>query len=164
MIQFIVLFLGIFIFSFTDVNAQSYTNTANTFDSSTTQQLYNIALTRDEDFLNKNFIIFQNDTTYYLMSFKDYSFNNNVLSFSDSFIVRYYRDSNYYSNYSYEVYNEAQTSFNTSYIYVSNLNLHNSTGSSVHRDLLNDRNIIYLLMFMVGILFANFLLKERSSY
>ena len=64
MIQFLILFLGVFMFSFSDVNAQSYTNTTNMFDGSTSQQLLNIGMSRVENFLDYNFVIFQNDVNY----------------------------------------------------------------------------------------------------
>ena len=162
--KYLIMIIGIFMFSFTAVNAQTYTNTNNTFESTTTQQLFNIALTRDKDFLNKNFVIFQSDTSYYLIAFKDYTFNNNTLIASDTFIVRYYRESNYNSTYRYQITNESSTSFISSYIYVSNLNINNASGSPTHKELLTDRNITYLLMLILALIFASFLLKERSSY
>lgn len=165
MIQLIILFLGIFMFNLSNVNAQNYSNTTNMFDGSTSQQLINIGMSRVDDFLDYNFIIFQNDTTYYMILFKDYYFNNNLLQATNTIVFRYFREgSNYDYKYTYDMYNDSYVNFTTSYIFVSNLNISKSSGSPIHQKLLDDYHIKWLIVLLVAFTFASFLLKERSYY
>lgn len=164
MFQFITIFLLTFLFNSSIVNAQSYTNTTNLFDGSVSQQLFNIAYSRIDKFLDYNYVIFQYDTSYFLIAFKDYTYDNNVLSTSDSTIIRYYRDGNNYNySYLYDLYTESSSTFTTNYTYISNLNLNKASGSPIYQELLNSRYIVHLLMFLVALTFASFLLRERSS-
>lgn len=161
--KYILIFAFAFIIGFTDVFAQTYTNSNNLFDSTTSQQLYNIALVQKEDFLDYNYVMFQNDTSYYMIIFKDYTYKNNSLQASDTTIIHYYRESsNYNYTYTYNMYDETLTTFNPGYIFVSNLSLNKSSGSPTHQDLKDNKVVTQLLMLMVALTLASFLCKERS--
>lgn len=162
--KYIIFTILTFALTISVTHAQSYTNTNNTIDGSMTNTLINIAVNRVKDFQNHNFIIFQNDYSFYIMVFDDFSYSNNVLSFKNSTIIRYFRDSNYNSNYQYQIYNEDNTSFTSQYLFVSNLDINNSISSSTFTDFKNGKVQIYLLMLILALIFASFLLKERSSY
>lgn len=165
MIKFIIIFLGIFAFNLVDVNAQSYTNTTNLFDGSTSQQLFNIGMSRVDKFLEYNYIIFQNDTNYYMLVFKDYNYVNNVLTANDVKVFRYYREGTGYDyRYNYQYFEESSSTFTTSYIFVSNLNINNSSGSPIHQELLNSHYNTWLLVLLVGLIFAMFLSKGVNHY
>lgn len=152
------------IFAFTSVNAATYTNSTNMTEGTNSNLLINIASSRVENYLDHNYVIFQSDTSYYMILFKKYTSSGNSVTMSDTTIIRYYRTGTNNNTYTYSITNEGSTTFNSSYLFVSNLNINNASVSTLFNELSDRRNNTYLLMFILALIFASFLLKERSCY
>lgn len=164
MIKFILCVFSIILVGFgTDVNAQSYSNTTSLYDGFISQQLFNIALVKDT-FYDYDFIIFQKDTSYYMILFKDYTIDNNTLSANDTIIYRYFLIDTDNNSYDYERFTEESTTFTPNYGYISNLDLNKSSYSTIYQELLDRHYIVLFLCLMTGILFATFLTKGTGFY
>ena len=146
------------------VNAASYSNTQDLFESTQANNLLSMAISQDNSFTTKKFIIFQSNNNYYLISSSDVSISDNRISFSDSTIISAIRntDSSYYGYYSYNTSHEDVATLDLNYIAISNIEHYLSVSSSRYEDYTYKTYSTQLLMVILGIAFAIFVTKERS--
>ena len=146
------------------VNASTYTPTSNLLSQNNyVTTLIDMAYNDSSNFLTKNFAIFQIDYDYYLVFSDNISFLNNSITFNNSTIYLAHRSNesyNYY--YTFSKFNESDTTVNLSYIVFSNVNATNTINSSYFSDYKFNYNIINLGIFVLALLFAIFVTKERS--
>lgn len=146
-------------------NAATYSSTANLFENSYSNNLIDMAVSQIDNFSNKSFVIFQTNTDYYLVASnkKDVTVTGNRVVMNNSDIVRVIRT---YSGtsyvYSYSSLNESSTTINLSNIVISNLDTNYSVSSTRFDDYYFKSYLIKLCMFIVGLIFAIFLVKGRS--
>ncbi len=161
-VMFLFILLGGFFIE--KVNAASYSNTQDLFESTQANNLLSMAISQDNSFTTKKYIIFQSNNNYYLISSSDISISNNRIIFSDSTIISAIRnnDSSYYGYYSYNTYHEESTILDLSYIAISNIEHNFSVSSSRYEDYTYKTYSTQLLMVILGIVFAIFVTKERS--
>lgn len=161
---FIFLFILLGGLFFEKVNAASYSNTQDLFESTQANNLLSLAISQDNSFTTKKFIIFQSNNNYYLISSSDVSISDNRISFSDSTIISAIRntDSSYYGYYSYNTSHEDVATLDLNYIAISNIEHYLSVSSSRYEDYTYKTYSTQLLMVILGIAFAIFVTKERS--
>lgn len=161
---FIVFAILCSLFLMKSVNASTYTPTGNLISQNNyVTSLIDMAYNDSSNFLTKNYAIFQIDYDYYLVYSDNYSFSNNSIIFNNSTIYLAHRSNesyNYY--YSYSKFNESDTTVNLSYIVFSNVNATNTLNSSYFSDYKFNYNITNLGIFVLALLFAIFVTKERS--
>lgn len=143
-------------------NASTYTPNTNLFEGSYTNNLIDMANSQVDNFLSKDYVIFLIDNTYYLASGKVDTFNDFSITLKDVTIVQAYRPSSGYYNYEYSTFLEDTTTINTSYIVISNIKTKKSVTSTRFNDYKYRYDLTNLGIFILGLLFAMFLLKGRS--
>lgn len=148
------------------VNASTYTTTDNLFENSYTNNLIDMAQTQIENFTTKKYAIIQVNTyDYYLISAneKDVTVNGSKITMKNTSIIRVLRIQNGYNYYyDYSTLTESSTIINVNNIIVSNINTAKSVSSKRFDDYLSNKNEKMLLMFILGLLFAIFVTKERN--
>lgn len=147
------------------VNASTYTPTNDLFENSYAINLIDMAQTQIDNFTTKKYVIFQIDYNYYLVSAKnnDVTVNGNTINMKNTTIIRSIRNqSGYNAYYTYDTINESNTTVYSTNIIVSNINTLKSISSKRFDDYLSNKNIKMLLMFILGLVFALFLTKERN--
>lgn len=144
------------------VSASSYTSSTNLFENSYSNNLVDMANTQIDNFINKKFVIFQNEYTYYLVASDDYSISGNYITFNNSTIIRAYRPSGSYSSYEYSTFTEPSTTIYSDYVVISNTEFNRAISSKRFDEYRTDKYTITLLMFLLGLAFAIFLTKERK--
>ncbi len=146
------------------VNASTYTPTSNLLSQNNyVTSLIDMAYNDSSNFLTKKFAIFQIDYDYYLVFSDNISILNNSITFNNSVIYLAHRSNesyNYY--YTFSKFNETNTTVNLSYIVFSNVKASNTINSSYFSDYKFNYNIINLGIFVLALLFAIFVTKERS--
>ena len=161
---FIVFAILCCLFLMKSVNASTYTPTSNLLSQNNyVTTLIDMAYNDSSNFLTKKFAIFQIDYDYYLVFSDNISFLNNSITFNNSTIYLAHRSNesyNYY--YTFSKFNESDTTVNLSYIVFSNVNATNTINSSYFSDYKFNYNIINLCIFVLALLFAIFVTKERS--
>ena len=161
---FIVFAILCSLFLMKSVNASTYTPTGNLLSQNNyVTSLIDMAYNDSSNFLTKKFAIFQVDYDYYLVFSDNITINSNSITFSNSAIYLAHRSNesyNYYYNYS--KFNESDTTVNLSYIVFSNVNSTNTINSSYFSDYKFNYNITNLGIFVLALLFAIFVTKERS--
>ena len=147
------------------VKAATYTTTNDLFENSYTNNLTDMAQTQVDNITTKKYVFFQLNNDYYLVtaSNKDTTVSGNRIVMNNSNIIRVQRLQNGYNYYyEYSSLNENSTTINFSHIIISNVNTSRSISSSRLNNYITNRNTIYLLTFILGLIFALFLTKERS--
>lgn len=158
---FIVFAILCSLFLMKSVNASTYTPTGNLLSQNNyVTSLIDMAYNDSSNFLTKKYAIFQVDYDYYLVFSDNYSIANNSIIFTNSTIYLAHESYNYYYNYS--KFNESDTTVNLSYIVFSNVNATNTINSSYFSDYKFNYNITNLCIFVLALLFAIFVTKERS--
>lgn len=159
--SFIFIF-SMFLGTFT-VFASSYTPTNNMFENTYSNNLIDMANNQIDLFTSKKYAVFQIDNDYYLVCSNQVIINSNSLIFNDSTIIKATRtNSGYNSYYEYSTYTETQTSVYLSYVVISNVQANRTVSSSRFDDYKFSIDLLRLCMFILAIVFASFLLKERS--
>lgn len=149
----LTLFLGL-----TKVSANTYSPTDNLFENSYTNNLIDMAVTQIPNFLTKDYVIFVSDNSYYLVS-GIYDDNSNPIHFTDTTIIRAYRYNNY--NYTYETFTESSTYVYRNNILTGNINGNNIVSSSRFNNYLSNHHLKIIGVFILGLVFAIFVTKER---
>lgn len=161
---FIVFAIFCCLFLMKSVNASTYTPTSNLLSQNNyVTSLIDMAYNDSSNFLTKKFAIFQIDYDYYLVFSDNISILNNSITFNNSVIYLAHRSNesyNYY--YIFSKFNETNTTVNLSYIVFSNVKASNTINSSYFSDYKFNYNIINLGIFVLALLFAIFVTKERS--
>lgn len=161
---FIVFAIFCCLFLMKSVNASTYTPTSNLLSQNNyVTSLIDMAYNDSSNFLTKKFAIFQIDYDYYLVFSDNISILNNSITFNNSVIYLAHRSNesyNYY--YTFSKFNETNTTVNLSYIVFSNVKSSNTINSSYFSDYKFNYNIINLGIFVLALLFAIFVTKERS--
>lgn len=161
---FIVFAIFCCLFLMKSVNASTYTPTSNLLSQNNyVTSLIDMAYNDSSNFLTKKFAIFQIDYDYYLVFSDNISILNNFITFNNSVIYLAHRSNesyNYY--YTFSKFNETNTTVNLSYIVFSNVKASNTINSSYFSDYKFNYNIINLGIFVLALLFAIFVTKERS--
>lgn len=161
---FIVFAIFCCLFLMKSVNASTYTPTSNLLSQNNyVTSLIDMAYNDSSNFLTKKFAIFQIDYDYYLVFSDNISILNNSITFNNSVIYLAHRSNesyNYY--YTFSKFNETNTTVNLSYIVFSNVKASNTINSSYFSDYKFNYNIINLGIFVLALLFAIFVTKERS--
>lgn len=136
------------------------------FESTTTTNLLSYAENNIENFSQKNYIIVENDYNYYLISFKDYDLSNNdsTITMYNTDILSYIRvGSGYGYTYNLTQNSEESTTYNMNNLYLSNLDLRKSSKPLNFENYKNSHSILKLLIFILGLIFALFLTRERTT-
>lgn len=147
------------------VDAATYTTDTNLFENSYTNNLIDMAETQIDNFNNKAYVIFQNSTNYYLVASNkdDITVSNNKITFVNSDIVRVLRVQNGYNyTYEYSSLSEQSTIVNINSIIISNIDTNMSVSSKRYNDYSYNSQMISIGIFVLGLLFAIFLTRERS--
>ncbi len=147
------------------VDAATYTCDTNLFENSYTNNLIDMAESQIDNFNNKSYIIFQNSYNYYLVSSDndDVTVSGNRVTLSDSSIVRALRVQDGYNYfYQYSSLNESSTTININSIVVSNIDTSHSVRSKRFSDYVYNHNMTNIGIFVLGLIFAIFVTKERS--
>lgn len=149
-------FLGVL-----SVSASTYTPTNNLFEGTYSNNLIDMAQSQIDNFTNKKFVIFQVDYNYYLVTGDDYSVAGNRITFNNSTIISAIRNSSGYSSYEYNKTNETSTTISTNYAVISNIDFPKAVASSRFEDYRSKKYGVLLLTFILGLIFAIFITKER---
>lgn len=145
--------------------ASTYTPNTNLFENSYSNNLIDYASNQIDNFISQNFVIFQIDYNYYLVSSIDFTLNGNSITFVNSSVVtatRVYEGSGYNYYYSYSLSNESETIVNLSNIVISNIKANNTISSSRFNDFKFKLDLKNIGIFILGIIFAIFVTKERK--
>lgn len=161
---FIVFAILCSLFFVNSANASTYTPTGNLISQNNyVTSLIDMAYNDSSNFLTKKFAIFQIDYDYYLVFSNDYSIANNSITFTNSTIYLAHRSNeNYNYYYNYSKFNESETTVNLTYIVFSNINANNTITSNYFTNYKFNYDITNLGIFILGLLFAIFVTKERS--
>lgn len=160
---FIVFAIFCCLFLMKSVNASTYTPTSNLLSQNNyVTSLIDMAYNDSSNFLTKKFAIFQIDYDYYLVFSDNISILNNSITFNNSVIYLAHRSNESYNYYTFSKFNETNTTVNLSYIVFSNVKASNTINSSYFSDYKFNYNIINLGIFVLALLFAIFVTKERS--
>lgn len=154
-----MLFLAIFstLFSTINVSASTYNPTTNLFEGTYSNNLIDMATSQIDNFFNKKFVIFQVDSSYYLVTGDEYVVDGNIIRFTNSTVFSAFRSSSTGSyTYLYSTHTESSTSINANYIVISNIDSPKSVSSKRFEDYRSDTYSVILLMFILGIVFAIF--------
>lgn len=148
------------------VNAASYTTTDNLFENSYTNNLIDMAQTQVDNISNKKYVIFQtNSYDYYMVTAdkKNVTVNNNTITMNNAKIIRVLRTQNGYNYvYNYSTIEENSTTIYVNNIVVSNVDTSRSVSSQRYENYRQNNYNTWLLVFILGLVFAIFLTKERS--
>ena len=156
MVQKLLIFASFLFFPFV-VNASTYTTTDNLFENSYTNNLIDMA--------NKKYAIIQINYDYYMITAdkKDITINNNVITMNNTKIIRVIRTQNGYNYfYDYSTIEENTTTIYVNNIIVSNIDTSKSVSSTRYENYKQNYHNTWLLVFILGLVFAIFLTKERS--
>lgn len=154
------LFIGIF-----NASASVYNPTVNSFENSYSNNLIDMAQSQVDNFINKKYVFFQVDTSYYLVVCDNdkYLVNGNIISMTDTTIFRAYRSSTSGSyTYIYATSNESSTTVNANYTILSNIDSPKSVSSKRFSDYWSDSYNVLITMIIFGLVFAMFLSNGRS--
>lgn len=163
MVQKLLMFVSLLVLLPSVVNASTYTTTTDLFESSYTNNLIDMSQTQVDNISNKKYAIIRINDDYYMITSKEVSVNNNVITFNNSKIIRCLRTQNGYNYYyDYSTIEETSTTIYVNNIIVSNIDTKKSVSSSRFEDYRQKQYNTWLLMFILGIVFAIFLTKERS--
>ena len=148
------------------VYASTYTTTDNLFENSYTNNLIDMAQTQVDNISNKKYVIIQINTyDYYMITSNknDVSVNNNTITMKNTKIIRCIRTQNGYNYvYNYSTIEENSTTIYANNIIVSNIDTSRSVSSSRFENYRQNNYNTMLLVFILGLIFAIFLTKERS--
>ncbi len=145
--------------------AETYTSTENLFENNYTNNLIDMAQTQIKNFSDKKYVIVQSNYDYYLISSekKDVSVSNQVITMNHTKIIKAIRtQSGYNTYYEYSTKEENSTTVQVNNIVVSNIDTSKSVNSKRADDYKNNYYTTWLLVFILGLVFAIFLTKERS--
>lgn len=159
---FLISIMGVILLS-EKVNAQTYTPTTNLFENTQTNYLLYMANSQVANFTGKDYVAFQIDYNYYLVVGDYNSVSNNNLILDNCTIFSATRETSGTYNYNY-VYNkseESSTAIYLNYNIVSNINTSKSSSSPTFEDLKYQNECIVIFIFVLGLLFAVFLLNGR---
>lgn len=155
----LILFSFIFL---PNLNASTYVPTDNLFTSTQSDNLLRMANSQIPNFTNLNYIIFKIEDNYYLVASDNYTLNSNSITLTDTTIISAIRGtSSYYGYYSYNRTNEDTTTINLDYIVISNIDTNKSVTSELFNDFKFKHNVVVLITFILGLIFAIFLLRDR---
>ena len=105
---------------------------------------------------------FKIEDNYYLVASDNYILNTNSITLTDTTIISAIRGtSSYYGYYSYNRTNEDTTIINLDYIVISNIETNKSVTSELFNDFKFEHNVVILITFILGLIFAIFLLRDR---
>ena len=160
-----LLYFCLILFSFIflpNLNASTYVPTDNLFTSTQSDNLLRMANSQIPNFTNLNYIIFKIEDNYYLVASDNYILNTNSITLTDTTIISAIRGtSSYYGYYSYNRTNEDTTIINLDYIVISNIETNKSVTSELFNDFKFEHNVVILITFILGLIFAIFLLRDR---
>lgn len=147
------------------VHAETYTTTENLFENNYTNNLIDMAQTQIENFANKKYALIQINYDYYIITAdkKDVSVNSNTITMKNTKIIKAVRmQSGYNTYYEYSTVEENSTALQVNHIVTSNIVLPKAVSSKRYDDYRNNHYTTWLLVFILGLVFAIFLTKERS--
>lgn len=143
--------------------ADTYTTNNNLFENTYTNNLIDMAQTQIEHFNNKKYAIIQIDNSYYLFASKEVEVSGNKITMKNTEIIQAIRiQENYNYYYEYTIKEENQTIINVNNIVVSNIDTSKSVSSKRYEDYKQNVNIKNIGIFILGIVFAIFITKERN--
>lgn len=150
--HYFIISLICLVFGICDVCASSYNASVDVTYGTYENRLFNLAVNNDLKVQN-DLIIFRTDNyNYYAIYSSDSTLNNNVLTFNDAIVLRYYRYDNYNSSWYFE-----KTSDSQAVIYINSYSLGNVKGSSYISNFNDLQDYTYryysiLLLMLLGIL------------
>lgn len=147
------------------VNADSYTTTDNLFENNYTNNLIDMAQSQVDNISNKKYAIIQINYDYYMVTSdkKNVFVSGSTITMKNTKIIRCTRSQSGYNYfYEYSTKNESSTTIYANDIIVSNIDTSKSVSSQRFEDYKQDYYSTWLLVFILGLVFAIFLTKERS--
>lgn len=147
------------------VKADSYTTTDNLFENNYTNNLIDMSQTQVDHITNKKYVIIQVNYDYYMITAdkKNVFISGNTITMKNTKIIRCKRSqSGYNTYYDYSTSEENTTTIYANNIIVSNIDTSKSVSSQRFEDYKQDYYSTWLLVFILGLVFAIFLTKERS--
>lgn len=142
-------------------SASSYTPTTNLFESSYSNNLIDMAQSQIKNFVYKDYVIIQSDNNYYLICGEVTEITDGYINFKDTTIIQAYRPNGGYYSYEYSTFNEAYTTVYTNYYVISNTQSKRAISSPRVGEYTFNKNVTLLCTFILGLVFATFLIKER---
>lgn len=162
-IQYALIFIFSMFLATLHTHAATYTTTDNLFENSYTNNLIDMAMTQVDNISTKKYVIFQINYDYYLVASDAFTVTSNRITMNNTKIIRVLRVQNGYNyTYEYSTIEESSTTINVNNIVISNIDTSRSVSSSRFDNYINNKNTKYLLMFILGLVFAIFLTKERN--
>lgn len=146
-------------------NASTLSTTDNLFENTYSNNLIDMAQTQIDNVSNKKYAIIQVNNDYYFISAKkeDVTVKGYIITMNNTKIIKAIRNqSNYNYFYEYSTVNEGTTTIYVNNIIISNIDTSKSISSKRFEDYLSNKNTIFLLIFILGLVFAIFLTKERK--
>lgn len=147
------------------VKADNYYTTTDLFENSYTNNLIDMAQTQISNISIKKYAIIRVNDDYYMITAdkKDVSVNSNVITMNNTKIIRCIRTQNGYNYYyDYSTKEETSTTIYVNNIIVSNIDTSKSISGKRYEDYKQNYNSTMPLIFILGLLFAIFITKERS--
>lgn len=155
------MFLGIF-----SVSASSYTSTNDLFENNYSNNLIDMAYNQIDNFVNKKFVIFQNDYNYYLIvsDRNDVAVSGNVINLQNATVYQAYRASGSYGSYVYTSYSDSNATVTLNNVGITNTSVSNSVTSKRFIDYRFNYYLPNMLILLIALVFAIFLTKGGGFY
>lgn len=160
--KYVLIFIFTMFLATLGVSASTYTPTDNLFENTQSNYLISMAYNQIDNFTSLDYVVFQVDNNYYLVSGKNAIVNNNTINFNQSIIISAVRtQSSYYGNYVYSTFIENSTTVNLTTVVISNIKEDHTVTSELFEDYRFQVDIRNVSIFILGLCFAIFLTKER---
>lgn len=155
--------LILLISSITITKASTYTPDTDLFENTYTNNLIDMAYSQIDNFSSKVYAILRVSDNYYLISSEEALVNGNQITMNNTVIIQAIRtQENYSYYYTYNTIQENETIINVNNIIVSNIETSKSVSSKRYDEYKHNVNITNIGIFVLGLLFAIFVTKERS--
>lgn len=154
---FSIFFIGV------KVHASTFTPTDDLFTGGQSENLLLMAQNQIKNFTDYSFVVFRVDNNYYLVASKDTSVTTNTITLNNSIIISAVRTTDYYNTYTYSTYSDpsGSTQVNLNHIVISNIIANNTVASNVFDTFKFNLDIKRIGIFILGLCFGIFLMRDR---
>ena len=161
-IYFSLILLFSTIFIGVKVHASTFTPTDDLFTGGQSNNLLLMAQNQIKNFTDYSFVIFRVDNNYYLVASKEFNINSNTIILNNSIIISAVR-TDYYNTYTYSTYSDpsGSTQVNLNHIVISNIIANNTIASDTFDTFKFNSDIKRIGIFVLGLCFAMFLVRDR---
>lgn len=160
-----LIFFSIILFTLViNVNADSYSTNNNLFENSYSNNLIDMANSQIKNFIDTDYIIFQIDNNYYLISGTLNNVTDNVVYLDNTSIIKAERvQENYNYYYNYSSFSETSSSVSVNNVVISNISINKAITGKRFNEYEFNKHMTSIGILLIGIVFAIFLTKERKS-